>query len=87
MSIDGASPVHPTFLYESLWNFVGFLVLHFYSKKRRFKGEMALLYVAFGPCVDRGPADGQPVSRPGARIAAAGRHKLHCGDCCAGVPI
>ena len=32
MSIDGASPVHPTFLYESLWNFVGFLVLHFYSK-------------------------------------------------------
>ena len=62
MSIDGASPVHPTFLYESLWNFVGFLVLHFYSKKRRFKGEMALLYVAWyglGPCVDRGPADGQ----------------------------
>ena len=47
MSIDGASPVHPTFLYESLWNFVGFLVLHFYSKKRRFKGEMALLYVAW----------------------------------------
>ena len=47
MSIDGASPVHPTFLYESLWNFVGFLVLHFYSKKRKFKGEMALLYVAW----------------------------------------
>ena len=36
MSIDGASPVHPTFL-----------VLHFYSKKRKFKGEMALLYVAW----------------------------------------
>ena len=26
---------------------VGFLVLHFYSKKRKFKGEMALLYVAW----------------------------------------
>ena len=47
MSIDGASPVHPTFLYESLWNLVGFVALHIYSKKRRFKGEMALLYVAW----------------------------------------
>ena len=47
MSIDGASPVHPTFLYESLWNLVGFIALHFYSRKRRFKGEMALLYVAW----------------------------------------
>lgn len=47
MSIDGADPVHPTFLYESLWNLVGFAALHIYSKKRRFKGEMALLYVAW----------------------------------------
>ena len=47
MSIDGANPVHPTFLYESLWNLVGFAALHIYSKKRRFKGEMALLYVAW----------------------------------------
>lgn len=47
MSIDGASPVHPTFLYESLWNLVGFIALHFYSKKRKFWGEMALLYVAW----------------------------------------
>ena len=47
MSIDGASPVHPTFLYESLWNLVGFIALHFYSKKRKFGGEMALLYVAW----------------------------------------
>ena len=38
---------HPTFLYESLWNLVGFIALHFYSRKRRFKGEMALLYVAW----------------------------------------
>ena len=47
MSIDGAAAVHPTFLYESVWNLVGFIALHFYSKKRKFSGEMALLYVAW----------------------------------------
>ncbi|MDO4269840.1 MAG: prolipoprotein diacylglyceryl transferase [Eubacteriales bacterium] len=47
MAIDGADPVHPTFLYESVWNLVGFIILHFYSKKRKFKGEIALLYVAW----------------------------------------
>lgn len=47
MSIDGAAAVHPTFLYESIWNLVGFIALHFYSKKRKFPGEMALLYVAW----------------------------------------
>ena len=41
--------VHPTFLYESLWNLVGFLALHFWFKhrKRRFDGEVMLLYVAW----------------------------------------
>ena len=47
MVIDGGTAVHPTFLYESLWNLVGFIALHFYSKKRKFPGEMALLYVAW----------------------------------------
>ena len=47
MTIDGQSMVHPTFLYESLWNLDGFVRLHFYSKKRRFKGEIALLYAAW----------------------------------------
>lgn len=38
--------VHPCFLYESLWCLVGFLALHFYSKKlRSFDGEIFLLYV------------------------------------------
>lgn len=44
MSINGGAPVHPTFLYESLWNLIGFACLHFYSKRRHFKGEVALLY-------------------------------------------
>ncbi|MBQ2911309.1 MAG: prolipoprotein diacylglyceryl transferase, partial [Clostridia bacterium] len=39
--------VHPTFLYESLWNAIGFIILHNYSKKRKFKGEMTLLYIAW----------------------------------------
>ena len=37
----------PTFLYESVWNLVGFLGLHFYCKKRKFDGEVFLLYVAW----------------------------------------
>lgn len=38
---------HPTFLYESLWNFVGFLLLHFLSKRRKYDGQIALGYVAW----------------------------------------
>ena len=35
---------HPTFLYESAWNALGFVVLHFLSKKREFDGQIALGY-------------------------------------------
>ena len=38
---------HPTFLYESLWNAVGFVLLHFLSKKRRYDGQIALGYLAW----------------------------------------
>ncbi len=38
---------HPTFLYESLWNFVGFFLLHFLSKKRKYDGQTFLRYVAW----------------------------------------
>ena len=38
--------VHPTFLYESLWNLLGFLLLHFHSKKyRRWQGQYFLFYL------------------------------------------
>ena len=43
----GFYQVHPTFLYESLWNLVGFIALHFLSKKRRYDGQIALGYVAW----------------------------------------
>ena len=39
--------VHPTFLYESLWNTAGFLLLHKLSKKRQYDGQIALGYVAW----------------------------------------
>ncbi len=38
---------HPTFLYESLWNLLGFVLLHFASKKRQYDGQIALGYVAW----------------------------------------
>ena len=38
---------HPTFLYESAWNALGFVVLHFLSKKRQYDGQIALGYVVW----------------------------------------
>lgn len=38
---------HPTFLYESCWNLVGFLVLHFLYSKRQYDGQIALGYAAW----------------------------------------
>jgi phosphatidylglycerol:prolipoprotein diacylglycerol transferase len=38
-------PVHPTFLYESLWCLAGFLILHFFYNRRKFDGECILFYV------------------------------------------
>lgn len=41
--------VHPTFLYESLWNAVGFVTLHILSKKttRKFDGQYLLYYIGW----------------------------------------
>lgn len=49
VEMDGHSfiSVHPTFLYESVWNAVGFVLLHFLSKKRQYDGQIALGYVAW----------------------------------------
>jgi len=42
-----ASYVHPLFFYEMLWNALGLLLLHLYSKKRKrkFDGQFILMYV------------------------------------------
>jgi len=39
--------VHPTFLYESLWNALGFLLLHFYSKRRKYDGQIFVMYIGW----------------------------------------
>ncbi len=40
--------VHPTFLYESLWNLAGLILLHFFCKKRRkYEGQLFILYLAW----------------------------------------
>lgn len=39
--------VHPTFLYESVWNLLGLILVHFLSKKRKFDGQVFLYYVAW----------------------------------------
>ena len=38
---------HPTFLYESLWNGMGFLLLHFVSRHRKYDGQVSLCYGAW----------------------------------------
>ena len=38
--------VHPTFLYESLWNLGLLIILFFYTKHKKFDGEIILLYLA-----------------------------------------
>lgn len=39
--------VHPLFLYESLWNLIGLLLIFAYMDSRKFKGELFLLYAAW----------------------------------------
>lgn len=39
--------VHPTFLYESLWNALGFVLIHFASKRRKYDGQTFLTYLAW----------------------------------------
>ncbi|WP_346293196.1 prolipoprotein diacylglyceryl transferase [Sphaerothrix gracilis] len=48
----GSSRFHPLFLYESLWNFLGFAILFWISRrfqKELKEGDMALLYLIWYP--------------------------------------
>lgn len=45
MDVNPNAPVHPTFLYESVWCIILFIVLHIVvTKYRKFKGEVFILY-------------------------------------------
>ena len=38
---------HPTFLYESLWNITGFIIICFLYRKKKFNGQVALMYLSW----------------------------------------
>ena len=38
--------VHPTFLYESMWDLGLLIILYLYRKHKKFSGEIMLLYIA-----------------------------------------
>lgn len=40
-------PVHPCFLYESIWCLLGFALLAFWSKRRKYDGQILLMYMAW----------------------------------------
>ncbi|MBE6569898.1 MAG: prolipoprotein diacylglyceryl transferase [Ruminococcaceae bacterium] len=39
--------VHPTFLYESLWNLAGFILLNILYRKKKFNGQMFASYLVW----------------------------------------
>lgn len=45
--VRGMAFVHPTFLYESLWNLVGFLIINALYKKKKFDGQILLMYLTW----------------------------------------
>ena len=36
---------HPTFLYESLWNLVGFIIINAFYKNKKFDGQIFYMYI------------------------------------------
>ena len=38
---------HPTFLYESLWNLVGFVIINLLYRKKKYNGQIFLMYLAW----------------------------------------
>ena len=42
--LSGTLGVHPTFFYESAWNFLGLIMAYFMGKKREFDGQCFLFY-------------------------------------------
>lgn len=47
VTVDPNLPVHPCFLYESIWCIVGAVALAFYMKHRKFDGEVFLMYLGY----------------------------------------
>lgn len=45
MSINGAPPVQPLFLYESLWNILGLILLVIFRRKKTADGQVFCFYI------------------------------------------
>ena len=45
--VDAFKPIHPCFLYESMWCLLGFILLHLYFKHRKFDGEIFIMYAGW----------------------------------------
>ena len=45
--IDPQGYVHPTFLYESLWNLIGFILINAFYKKKKFDGAIVCAYLGW----------------------------------------
>ena len=43
----GMAYVHPTFLYESIWNIVGFIIINALYKKKKFDGQVFFMYITW----------------------------------------
>ena len=75
--------VHPLFLYESLWNLLGLILLHIWSKRggRKYDGQAFLLYTAWYGfirfCLE-GIRTG-PLLIPGTQLRAS---QVLMGTCC-----
>ena len=44
MTINARAAVHPIFLYECLWNLVGFAIINLIYKNKKFDGQIFLIY-------------------------------------------
>ena len=40
INVDPTLPVHPTFLYESLWNLAGVIIFNYLIKRKKFDGQI-----------------------------------------------
>lgn len=45
--LENIGSFHPTFLYESVWNLIGFLLIHFTYKKKKYHGQVLLMYLTW----------------------------------------
>ncbi len=47
MTVDPSGFVHPTFLYESLWNLLGFILINILYRKKKFDGQILFMYLGW----------------------------------------